>query len=244
MSRQIDYTNGKIYKVVSNDYKMTYIGSTAQKRLCDRMNGHRKNYKYWKEGKSCKLSIYDIFDIYGVENCKIELIEEYACNSRNELQRKEGDFIKNTDCVNKIVAGRTDKEYREDNKEEIRIKKKEYKEKNKEEIRIKNKEYKEKNKEEIKIKNKEYKEKNKEEILAKHKEYKARNKEEILAKSKEYYEENKEQILEKNKIYREENKDKINEKIECSCGSVVVRKHLSRHNKSIKHQEWEKEHGK
>jgi ribosomal protein S27AE len=200
MSKQIDYTNGKIYKVVSNDYKMTYIGSTAQVRLCDRMSGHRQKYKSWKEGKyKKKVSIFDIFDIYGVENCKIELIEEYACNSKNDLERKEGDFIKNTDCVNKIVAGRTDKEYREDNKEEIKIKNKEYKERNKEEIKVKNKIYKQE------------------------------NKEEILAKQKKYY---------------EANKDKIKEKVECPCGSVVVRNHLSRHNKSIKHQDWERRESK
>ena len=58
---------------------------------------------------------YDLFNEYGVENCKIELIEYFKCDTLQELRRKEGEYIENTDCVNKLVAGRTYKEYYEDN---------------------------------------------------------------------------------------------------------------------------------
>ena len=42
-----------------------------------------------------------------MENCKIELVENYACNSKEELNAREGFYIQNNECVNKLVAGRT-----------------------------------------------------------------------------------------------------------------------------------------
>jgi len=39
------------------------------------MDNHRSKYKKWKSGTNAsKLMAYDIFDKYGVKNCKIELI--------------------------------------------------------------------------------------------------------------------------------------------------------------------------
>jgi hypothetical protein len=55
----------------------------------------------------------------------MELSENYPCNNRQQLERKEGEYIKNNECVNKVIAGRTDLEYRLDNvnklKEQCRI---------------------------------------------------------------------------------------------------------------------------
>jgi hypothetical protein len=34
-----------------------------------------------------------------------------------ELERREGEHIRNNNCINKMVSGRTQKEWREDNKE-------------------------------------------------------------------------------------------------------------------------------
>ena len=43
--------------------------------------------------------------------------EDYPCNSKKELDAREGEYQKNNDCVNKRVAGRTKKQHYEDNKE-------------------------------------------------------------------------------------------------------------------------------
>ena len=43
---------------------------------------------------------------FGLENCKIALVELFPCASKMELERKEGEYIKNNDCVNKTVVGR------------------------------------------------------------------------------------------------------------------------------------------
>ena len=36
------------------------------------------------------IYIYDLFAEFGYENCKIELIELYPCNSKAELHAREG----------------------------------------------------------------------------------------------------------------------------------------------------------
>jgi hypothetical protein len=113
------YTNGKIYKITDNAYSECYIGSTVQ-TLSNRMGGHRSGYKRFLEHKTVSYTcVYDIFTEYGLENCKIELIELTPCNSQMELRQREGYYIKNMDCINKVVAGRTRQEYKADNKDNL-----------------------------------------------------------------------------------------------------------------------------
>ena len=88
-----------------------------------------------EDGKNRHVSSYDLFNEYGVENCKIELIQYFPCATLQELRRKEGEHIKNTECVNKYVAGRTVKEWCEENKDKILEHAKEYREINKEKIK-------------------------------------------------------------------------------------------------------------
>ena len=71
---------GKIYKIVDNGYNDMYIGSTT-KSLSQRMAQHRYNYK----SQQNNITVYKIFDKYGVENCKIELIEEFYYINREYL---------------------------------------------------------------------------------------------------------------------------------------------------------------
>ena len=63
----------------------------------------------------------------------IELLELCPCGCKEELHKKEGEYIRNTKCVNKRIAGRTPKEsskaYRQKNKDKIAKKYKEYREK-------------------------------------------------------------------------------------------------------------------
>jgi hypothetical protein len=101
-----NYQKGKIYKIYSYiNPEKCYIGSTCQ-TLEKRFNSH----KYPQQLRS-KTSLWILFEEYGIENCCIELIENYACNNLYELLRREGYYIQKLDCVNKIVAGRTKEEY-------------------------------------------------------------------------------------------------------------------------------------
>ena len=125
------YDKGKIYKLVDLNYSKCYIGSTC-KRLSQRIADHRHQYKLHQTGQTNYTSSFCLFDEFGVENCKIELIENYPCGSKDELLKREGHYIEKTDCVNRCVAGRSkaisDKLYRETNRDKL----KQYREENKE----------------------------------------------------------------------------------------------------------------
>ena len=139
-----DYSLGKIYAIRSPNTKSFYIGSTTQP-LYKRFWTHKSEYNaYKKTGKKCTRScvIFEAGDPY------IELIENYPCNDKGELNRREGQFIrKNVDiCCNKCVAGRSEKEYRTDNKDKIKVEKAEYYQDNKDRIILQHAGYRQKNK--------------------------------------------------------------------------------------------------
>lgn len=94
------YERGKIYKITNEGYNECYIGSTVNK-LSQRMSLHRETYKKWLEtGKGLCTSFY-LFNTYGVDNCKIELVEEIPCKNIHQLRQREGFYIRTTECVNK-----------------------------------------------------------------------------------------------------------------------------------------------
>ena len=116
-----NYQNGKIYCIRSHQTDDIYIGSTTQK-LCVRMAGHRKDYKRFINNKT---HYYTSFDLCKYDDAYIELLEEYKCNNKEELEKREGEIIRSMDCINKLVVGRTKQEY---DKEYYKINKKKLKE--------------------------------------------------------------------------------------------------------------------
>ena len=51
------------------------------------------------------------FDEFCVENCKIILTEEYPCQNKKQLEKKEGEYIENDKShLSKCIVGRTRKE--------------------------------------------------------------------------------------------------------------------------------------
>ena len=173
----INYNNSKVYKIWSPQGNKIYVGSTTKQYLSQRMTAHRKDYNLWKIGKCCLTTSYLLFDEYGLENCFIELLEAKPCSSRDELKQLEGGYIRNLTCVNKYIAGRTNKEWLDDNKEKVKNQAKEYHEANKEKIKEYQKEYNRVNKDKLK----EYREINKDKI----KEKKQSNQEKINARQRE-----------------------------------------------------------
>ena len=75
-----------------------------------------------------------LFNVFGIENCKMKLIESVACKNRKEPLTREGHHIKNTECLNRCVAGRTINEWTDDNKKQCKGMWKSYSESNKEYI--------------------------------------------------------------------------------------------------------------
>ena len=105
MESQNKYHNSKIYQIIDIGYNKCYIGSTTEE-LSMRMARHRGKYKSFLSGNYSCVSSFDLLNEYGVENCKIELIEYYKCDTLQELRKREGEHILNTECVNKNLAGR------------------------------------------------------------------------------------------------------------------------------------------
>ena len=103
------YQNTKTYKIFDISYTGKYIGSTYD-TLSSRMTKHRCDYRRFKKGEYHYVSVFDLFDKYGLENCKIELIEHYPCENIDEQRKREGYHIQNEDCINKRVAGRDSKQ--------------------------------------------------------------------------------------------------------------------------------------
>ena len=129
-----DYQKGKIYKLWSPQGNEIYIGSTIN-TLANRLGHHKK------PSNNCNSKY--LFENY--TDVRIELIEEYPCNNKMELNKREGEHIRAKDCLNKQIPGRTRQEYREANKEEILEKRKDYYKSNKEKIAEKDKKYYENN---------------------------------------------------------------------------------------------------
>jgi len=111
-----DYQHGKIYTIrCRTDDTLIYVGSTIQS-LAKRWGGHKCKSKTEK----CKnMLIYKTIN-NNWDNWYIELHTLYPCNSKEELCKKEGEIIRKIGTLNKKIEGRTEKEYREDHKEEIK----------------------------------------------------------------------------------------------------------------------------
>ena len=139
-----NYQIAKIYKIWDNGYNKCYIGSTCEE-LSRRMAGHRRNYISYKQGEFPYLTAFSLFDEYEVENCKIELLELYPCNSKVELNAREGFRQRNTDCVNKNISGRTPAEYTQDNRSKIHSYNKNYYENKKDILKEKANDYRQQN---------------------------------------------------------------------------------------------------
>jgi methionine aminopeptidase len=105
------YKDGKIYKLTSSYTNMIYIGSTIQS-LEKRKQGHIKDYKYCNRNRTSSKKILDLSLDF-----EIKLVEQFSCHSRKELEKREGFHIREykkkygNNCVNKCIAGRTQKEY-------------------------------------------------------------------------------------------------------------------------------------
>lgn len=148
------YSDGKIYKLTSKNTEKIYLGSTYNE-LNKRLYNHIGKYNQYIKGTG---HYYTAFELLEFEDIEIELIMMFPCNTKKELEQKEGEFIKlfGEKCVNYVVAGRNTKEHYQDNREVYSINNKKYHDINKETIRARHKEYYQLNKEAISEKRKIY----------------------------------------------------------------------------------------
>jgi hypothetical protein len=138
------YQDGKIYLIYSKKYPLIYYGSTTR-TLEDRLKEHERDCELFLNEKGKYTSSFEIIKL---GNYDILLIEDFPCNSKKDLLRREGEYIKQNFClcVNKKIAGRTNEEYVNDNREKISKRQQRWSENNKERVAKSKREWKSRNK--------------------------------------------------------------------------------------------------
>lgn len=198
----INYQNGKVYKIINENNEIVYIGSTTQELLCDRYKTHK----------------------HKAPNHKIILIENYPCNSRQELCMREQQVIEEHDnLLNKIKAYLREEEKTKENKKEYM---KEYVKNNKKQIQDYRKEYRKNNKKKIQDYTKQYIKNNIDKIKEQQKIY-----------QKEYRKNNVDKIKEYKKNISEEKKKEYYQKVKIKCdfcNCEITKANLKRHQQSKK----------
>ena len=149
-----NYKNGRIYKILNTIDDNVYVGSTTE-ALCKRMWKHKWDVK---NNRFITRPLYVKAKEYGFDNFYIELIENYPCECKEEMIAREGYWIRQIGTLNAIVAGRTPKEYYEDNKETKQTKSHDYYHTNHYKLLAKRKEFRDNNQELIREQNRQYRE--------------------------------------------------------------------------------------
>ncbi len=157
-----DYKKGKIYTIRNkNDDTLIYVGSTVQP-LFKRWHSH-KTKAFMENSNAYNMILYQKIRESNVEDWYIELYEDFSCERREQLDKREGEVIRQIGTLNKCIDGRTKKEWDKDNIDKI----KEYNIKNADKIKTYKKKYRETNTEYYKN----YYEVNKEKIKEYKKQY-------------------------------------------------------------------------
>jgi len=186
-----DYSKTIMYKIIGSG--MTYYGHTT-KTLERRKSLHIAEAKSSRKSYCTSKLIIDAGDFEMIE------IEKYPCANKKEAHAREGWWITNNGCINKVIPGRTDKEY-------MRA----YNEANRDHLLAQQKAYREAHKAEKAAYMKAYDDTHKAEIAAQKRAYNEANRDHISAQKKAYHEAHKAELAEYDKAYREAHKAEIAE---------------------------------
>ena len=161
------YSRGKIYLIRNRvNESLIYVGSTIERYLSKRFQKHKSH-------KGCSLYEYinNPDNNTNWDEWYIELYEEFPCENKLQLCKKENEIIREKSTINKKgylteeIKKENDKKYRENNKEYYKEYREKYRENNKEYYKEYCKEYCKNNKDKKKEYDKEYRENNSEIII-------------------------------------------------------------------------------
>lgn len=113
----VNYTLGKVYKIVCNVSGEIYIGSTTQPTLAMRLATHKQQTNTCKSKQIIARGDYSII-----------LIENFPCNNRDELHSRERHYIDTNCCINKkkpltaLERETYSKDYRKSHKDYFKVK--------------------------------------------------------------------------------------------------------------------------
>ena len=106
-----NYKQSKIYYIINYTTNLKYVGSTTNKYLSQRLQKHLSDYKKYLKGE--KATPATSYKVLTNDNFEILLLENFPCNSKEELLRRERFFIESNECVNKLLPTRTNSERNE-----------------------------------------------------------------------------------------------------------------------------------
>lgn len=150
------YPNAVVYLIIVL-YEI-YVGSSVNhtKRMVD-----HKSFLKTDETMKLYTRMRELDLDFDSDDVEIIILEKYPCDDIKDLRRREGEYQRELEpTLNSRIEGRTDKEYREGNKEKI----KNYCDDNKEHKQNYDKEYREKNKDHLQELKHLYRHKNRETI--------------------------------------------------------------------------------
>jgi group I intron endonuclease len=156
---------GKIYKLINDLNDKIYIGSSTYQYLSTRLRCHKNSSKNETGRRDSKL--YKYIREKGIEHFQIELIEEYTCETKQQLCEREQYWIEQLKPELNMFRAIANPNYEQEcrDKNERCERSKAFYHSHKEEILKQNKLYREKNKDEISKRRKKYRDENKEEIF-------------------------------------------------------------------------------
>ena len=100
------YKHSKIYKLYGEDGAF-YYGSSIEKHLSKRYWCHRTMAQQFPDRR-----VYKHYNTLGWDKVKIVLVEAFECSGREELRKKENEYIvkslDDTKCLNHHLAFLTD----------------------------------------------------------------------------------------------------------------------------------------
>lgn len=110
--------NITFYRLICMTTRKSYVGCTTLDPFL-RLRFHIANYRRWKKGYGNKCSSYDIIE---KDNYVFNIIQTINANNISvaERKKKEAELIKEEkskrNCINRVIPGRTQNEYRADNR--------------------------------------------------------------------------------------------------------------------------------
>ena len=104
----VNYQNGKIYMIMTENSNDIYIGSTVQ-TLTKRLEGHEAHFRI---ARYCSSA-----EIIKQGDYKIVLVKNFACDSKAELEFEETKYQKDMVCVNNNLARLTDEDRKQYDKQ-------------------------------------------------------------------------------------------------------------------------------
>ena len=116
VSNMNKYQFGVSYKITSNKNTETYIGSTTMD-IETRLIKHKCDAKQ----RPHLSKFFTFMNEHGRDDFDIDIVEEYPCETKEQLEKREGEIIREMGTLNQRKAGRTRKEYKQEFAEYLKV---------------------------------------------------------------------------------------------------------------------------